>query len=127
MLYDPGIVIVCQGHKRGWFGQRLYRNDALQYLAVSVPVPFTMETDASAEEPLLALYLQLDFALAANLMLEIDRLGGGASDAQAQSMVSSPMDATLCLAVQRLLKRLPTRWRRPCSARSCCASCTTAY
>jgi len=106
VLYDPGIVIVCQGHKRGWFGQRLYRYDALQYLAVSVPVPFTMETDASAEEPLLALYLQLDFTLAADLMLEIDRLGGGASDAQAQSMVSSPMDAALCLAVQRLLEAL---------------------
>ncbi len=77
VLYDPGIVIVCQGSKRGYFGERTYVYDAHQYLAVSVPVPFTMETDASADAPLLALYLHLDFPLAAELMLEIDRHGTG--------------------------------------------------
>lgn len=65
VLYDPGIVIVCQGRKRGYFGRRTYVYDAHQYLAVSVPVPFTMETDASAEAPLLALYLHLEFPLKA--------------------------------------------------------------
>jgi hypothetical protein len=32
-----------------------------------------METDASKTEPLLAIYLHFDFALAAELMLQIDR------------------------------------------------------
>lgn len=106
VLYDPGIVIVCQGCKRGYFGQRTYVYDAHQYLAVSVPVPFTMETDASAQAPLLALYLHLDFSLAAELMLEIDRHGNAAYDVEPQAMMSSPMDDALHLSVQRLLQGL---------------------
>lgn len=106
VLYDPGIVIVCQGTKRGYFGQRTYVYDAHHYLAVSVPVPFTMETDASAECPLLALYLHLDFPLAAELMLQIDRHGGPADAVAPESMMSSPMDAQMHHAVQRLLQAL---------------------
>ncbi|MGV6489685.1 AraC family transcriptional regulator N-terminal domain-containing protein [Stenotrophomonas bentonitica] len=106
VLYDPGIVIVCQGCKRGYFGQRTYVYDANQYLAVSVPVPFTMETDASAESPLLALYLHLDFPLAAELMLEIDRHGISSDVAQPQSMMSSPLDDAMQLTLERLLRAL---------------------
>lgn len=106
VLYDPGVVIVCQGCKRGYFGQRTYVYDAHQYLAVSVPVPFTMETDASEEAPLLALYLHLEFPLAAELMLEIDRHGSTAGDAEPLSMMSSPMDEAMHLCVQRLLQAL---------------------
>lgn len=72
VLYDPGIVIVCQGRKRGYFGDQLYVYDAQHYLAVSVPVPFSMETDASPSHPLLALYLHLDFTMAAELAAQID-------------------------------------------------------
>ncbi|WP_440977200.1 AraC family transcriptional regulator [Pseudoxanthomonas winnipegensis] len=106
VLYDPGIVIVCQGRKRGYFGRRTYVYDAHQYLAVSVPVPFTMETDATAQAPLLALYLHLDFPLAAELMLEIDRHGGPPRTAAPQSLLSSPIDPPLHQAVQRLLLAL---------------------
>ncbi|EPL5958988.1 efflux RND transporter permease subunit [Pseudomonas aeruginosa] len=73
VLYDPGIVIVCQGRKRGYFGEQIYLYDEQHYLAVAVPVPFTMETDATPERPLLAIYLHLDFPLAAGLAVEIDR------------------------------------------------------
>src|ERR1700761_6115427 len=73
VLYDPGIVIVCQGRKRGYFGDQLYLYDEQHYLAVSVPVPFSMETDATQEHPLLALYLHLDFTLAAELAEQIDQ------------------------------------------------------
>ena len=106
VLYDPGIVIVCQGSKRGYFGGRTFVYDAHQYLAVSVPVPFTMETDASPEAPLLALYLHLDFPLAAELMLGIEREGGGGNRTSPQSMMSSPLDAAMHASVQRLLLAL---------------------
>jgi AraC-like DNA-binding protein len=106
VLYDPGIVIVCQGTKRGYFGQQTYVYDADQYLAVSVPVPFTMETDASPQQPLLALYLHLDFQLAAALMLEIDRHRHAYPVASPRSMVSSPMDADMRQSVRRLLEAL---------------------
>lgn len=50
--------------------------DAQHYLVVSVPVRFTMETDASDEEHMLAFCLRLDFKLAVELSLEIDETFG---------------------------------------------------
>ena len=74
VLYEPGIVILCQGRKRGYLGDDVYIYDAQHYLVVSVPVPFTMETDASEEEPMLAVYMRLDFKVAGELLLEIDEI-----------------------------------------------------
>lgn len=106
VLYDPGIVIVCQGRKRGYFGNQVYVYDEQHYLAVSVPVPFTMETDATPERPLLAIYMHLDFQAAAELMIQIDRQGMPGSAAAPQSMMSSPMDAALKTSVLRFLQAM---------------------
>jgi AraC-like DNA-binding protein len=106
VLYDPGIVIVCQGRKRGYFGDRLYLYDEHQYLAVSVPVPFTMETDATRERPLLALYLHLDFTMAAELAAQIDREGTTAHMQAPQSMMSTPMDDAMQSSVLRFLEAM---------------------
>lgn len=106
VLYDPGIVIVCQGCKRGYFRDQVYRYDAQHYLAVSVPVPFVMETEASRQRPLLAIYMHLDFQVAAELMIQIDHHGAPASAAAPQSMMSSPMDAAMKSSVLRFLEAM---------------------
>jgi len=106
VLYDPGIVIVCQGRKRGYFGDQVYVYDEQHYLAVAVPVPFTMETDATPEHPLLAIYLHLDFQLATELTIQIDRHGRPVRDDTPQSMYSSPMDADLRGSVLRFLEAM---------------------
>jgi AraC-like DNA-binding protein len=107
VLYDPGIVIVCQGSKRGYFGDQIYEYDEQHYLAVAVPVPFTMETDATPQHPLLAIYMHLDFTVAADLMLEIDRHHASALEHEApQSMMSSPMDPELKMSVLRFLEAM---------------------
>lgn len=106
VLYDPGIVIVCQGRKRGYFGGELYLYDEQHYLAVSVPVPFSMETEATAEKPLLALYLHLDFALAAELAAGIDASDRAPPAAVPRSMMSSPMDEVMQGSVLRFIEAL---------------------
>lgn len=106
VLYDPGIVIVCQGRKRGYFGDELYLYDEQHYLAVSVPVPFTMETDASSERPLLALYLHLDFTLAGELAAQIDLEGMMAYSEAPKSMTSTPMDDAMQSSVLRFVEAL---------------------
>ncbi|TCL04152.1 MULTISPECIES: AraC family transcriptional regulator [Sodalis] len=105
VLYDPGIVIVCQGRKRGFFGDRVYLYDRQHYLAVSVPVPFTMETDASPEQPLLAIYMHLDFKVAADLMIRIDQRYTGVQ-ARPQGMISTPMDRRFSESVLRFLEAM---------------------
>lgn len=106
VLYDPGIVIVCQGRKRGYFGDQVYLYDEQHYLAVAVPVPFSMETDATPKHPLLAIYLHLDFRVAAELMIQIDREHMPAAGDAPQSMMSSPMDAALRTSVLRFLEAM---------------------
>lgn len=106
VLYDPGIVIVCQGSKRGYFGGECYLYDADHYLAVSVPVPFSMETDATAAHPLLALYLHLDFPMAAELAAQIDREGIAEPVQAPRSMMSTPMDDAMHATVLRFVEAL---------------------
>jgi len=105
VLYDPGIVIVCQGRKRGYFGDQVYVYDDQHYLAVSVPVPFTMETDASPEAPLLAVYMHLDFELAADLMLQLAQYGA-ADQAAPAGLMSTPMDQRMAESVLRFLEAM---------------------
>ncbi len=106
VLYDPGIVIVCQGRKRGYFGEQLYLYDEQHYLAVSVPVPFSMETEATPERPLLALYLHLDFTVAAELAAQIDCEGTAEPARAPQSMMSTPMDEAMQASVLRFLEAM---------------------
>ncbi|HWT37922.1 MAG TPA: AraC family transcriptional regulator [Paraburkholderia sp.] len=107
VLYDPGIVIVCQGSKRGYFGDRIYEYDEQHYLAVAVPVPFAMETRATPQRPLLAIYMHLDFSVAAEIMLQIDRHRASAHRPDSpQSMMSSPMDPALQMSVLRFLEAM---------------------
>lgn len=102
VLYDPGIVIVCQGRKRGYWGNRTYVYDAQHYLAVSIPVPFTMETEASPENPLLAIYFHLDIPKAADLLLELEEQDIAAT-ASPRGMLSSVMEPALSASVERFL------------------------
>jgi AraC-like DNA-binding protein len=105
VLYDPGIVILCQGRKRGYLGDDVYLYDAQHYLVVSVPVPFTMETDASEAEPMLAVYMRLNFQLASELLLQVDE-ALGPNDAQPKGMYASPMDDLLRTSTLRFLEAM---------------------
>jgi AraC-like DNA-binding protein len=106
VLYDPGIVIVCQGRKRGYFGDQVYVYDEQHYLAVAVPVPFTMESDGTPTHPLLAIYMHLDFQMTVDLMIQIDRHRSTIAEEAPLSMMSSPMDATLRMSVVRFLEAM---------------------
>lgn len=104
VLYEPGIVVVCQGRKRGFLGSQTYVYDAQHYLVVSVPVPFTMETDASEKEPLLAIYFRLDFRLLADLLLQME--GAGTADAIPKGMFATAMDEKMSASVLHFLEAM---------------------
>lgn len=80
VLYEPSIVIVCQGRKRGFFGDKVYVYDAQHYLVLSVPLPFSTETEASVEEPMLGVALRIDLAMLADLLLTLDHADAGDED-----------------------------------------------
>lgn len=105
VLYRPGAVFVLQGAKRGLLGSETFIYDARHYLAVSLPVPFRMESRATPAMPLLAIYMDFDLGVAAELA---DLLAREASRALARpkGLVSSPMERRLIGALTRLLEAL---------------------
>ena len=70
VLYRPGAVFVLQGSKQGILEGEVYLYDEDHYLAVSVPVPFRMTSKASQQRPLLAVYLEFDMQMAAEIALQ---------------------------------------------------------
>jgi AraC-like DNA-binding protein len=100
IVYTPRIVVIAQGHKRVWLGEKEFAYDPDHLLVLSVPMPFECQTTASQEEPLLGLAIGVDPILVGELLLEM----GDAPNAEPSSYVSSTaidpevMDAAVRLA-----------------------------
>lgn len=105
VLYEPSIVIVCQGRKKGYLADRVYHYDAQQFLVLSVPLPFSSETEATPEEPMLAVAIKLNLALATELLMLVGE-SGQAIPAAPEGMISTPLDAALLDVLHRLLMAL---------------------
>ena len=102
VLYKPGAVFVLQGSKQGILEGEIYRYDEDHYLAVSIPIPFRMESRASPERPLLAVYLEFDMRLAAEIALQVEAHAERAPE-KPRGLASSRMDPVLADVLRRLL------------------------
>ncbi|MBO9723804.1 MAG: AraC family transcriptional regulator [Novosphingobium sp.] len=112
VLYRPGAVFVLQGSKQGFLDGDEYRYDANHYLAISVPVPFRMASQADAGCPLLAIYLDFDLHLAAEIAAVIAKPDAPHAREQARSLVSSPMGPSIRDVLRRLLVALQSPQER---------------
>jgi AraC-like DNA-binding protein len=108
VLYEPSIVIVCQGRKRGFLGDAMYTYDPHHYLVLSVPLPFESDTLASREEPMLAVAISIDLKLAAELVLALDARHRQQPSAAA-GICSTPLSDDMSDALLRLLTALSSR------------------
>ena len=102
VLYKPGAVFVLQGSKHGILDGEIYLYDEHHYLAVSVPVPFRMTSTASPRRPLLAVYLEFDMQMAAEIATQLENLAGPAS-VKPKGLFSSRMDSSIEDVLLRLL------------------------
>jgi AraC-like DNA-binding protein len=100
IVYTPRIVVIAQGHKRVWLGDKEFVYDPDHLLVLSVPMPLECQTTASEEEPVLGLAIGVDPILVGELLLEM----GDAASAEPSSYVRSTavnegvMDAAVRLA-----------------------------
>ncbi len=105
-LYKPAFCFIAQGSKRALLGDESYRYDPGHYMifTVDLPIAFSVEA-ASAERPYLGLRVDLDPALVASIMMEVNaetRKG----DAGVKALGVSPVNADLLDAVLRLVRLL---------------------
>jgi AraC-like DNA-binding protein len=104
-VYEPGIFIVAQGRKTGYFGERKIVYDPGHYLVLSVPLPFECETEGSPEGPLLAVSISITPTAIAELLLQMGDTQF-ASETSVQTMQSTELDEKLSDAAGRLLESL---------------------
>lgn len=104
IVYEPSIVIVGQGRKRVFMGDLVYTYDPNNYLVLSVPLPLECETEATPEEPFLAVTIKVNQAVLGELLLEM------ADDDAMPGMVcgiyATPLNQELVDATVRLLECL---------------------
>lgn len=105
VMYEPSIVIVCQGRKRGYLADESYVYDANHYLVLSVPLPFESESEASEQEPMLAVALRIDLQVAADLVLALGKSGKDKMSTPA-GIYSTPISDGMSDALLRLLTAL---------------------
>ena len=105
VYYEPSIMIICQGRKRGFLGEREFVYDAQHYLVMSVPLPFECETEASEAEPLLGLSIRVDLTMVAELLMALHDTRG-AVHVEPSGIYATPLDNRLSDAVLRLLEAL---------------------
>jgi AraC-like DNA-binding protein len=105
VLYEPSIVVLVQGRKRGYVGERAFFYDAQQFLVLALPLPFEAETEASAAEPLLGLSIPIDLQTTAEVAMALDEANVPIASAP-QGIVSAPMDDKMSDAVLRLLEAM---------------------
>jgi AraC-like DNA-binding protein len=105
VIYEPSIVIVAQGRKRGYVGDRSFIYDANNYLVLSVPLPFECETEASPTSPMLGIKIRVDPTVIAELLLELDDTTPGSGDVLS-GVSATPLNETLLDATTRLLECL---------------------
>ena len=105
VVYPPVIVFVGQGHKRGYLGNEVYRYDAFNYLVLSVPLPVECEWEASPEEPLLVLAINVEPTMLGEILLELDEPLRPVGP-MPRGISTTPMSNELSGAVIRLLECL---------------------
>jgi AraC-like DNA-binding protein len=105
IAYEPGIFIVAQGRKTGYWGAKKIEFDPGHYLVVSVPVPFECETEGDPEKPLLAVKIGVTPAAVTELLMQMEQLPA-ANGSQPQIMEATAFDGALSGATVRLLESL---------------------
>ena len=105
VVYQPNIVVVGQGRKRGYLGDKVYQYDPFNYLVLSVPLPAECEWEASPEEPLLLVAINVDPTMLGEMLLERDEPLPPVGTTP-RGISTTPMSEELGGAVIRLLECL---------------------
>ena len=104
-IYEPMIIIVAQGQKRVYLGHKVYTYDPFNYLVLSVPLPLECEWEASPEEPLLIVSINVETTMLGEIILEMDE-SLPPVDSTPRGISTPPMNEELCGTVIRLLECL---------------------
>ncbi|MGK7890444.1 MAG: AraC family transcriptional regulator N-terminal domain-containing protein [Leptolyngbyaceae cyanobacterium] len=70
-VYSASIVIIVQGHKTGYLGDRILQYNENNYLILGVPLPIECETHATPDTPTFGLLVDIDVSFLHELVAMI--------------------------------------------------------
>ncbi|KTC21538.1 AraC family transcriptional regulator [Pseudomonas marginalis ICMP 9505] len=106
-IYEPSLMIIAQGSKVAYLGQRTLEYGAGHYLIQAMPVPFECETFAMPNAPLYGVAVGIDRAVLGELVMAMGIQAGPPPAAQTlESMSSVVLDNAMRGCVERLLQCL---------------------
>ena len=110
VLYEPSIVIVARGRKRGYLGGQTYVYDAHNYLVLSVAMPFECETEVGPDGPMLGVSIKVDLTVLGELLMKMKisprQITNASTDGGTLGIFATPVDERMSNAVLRLLRCL---------------------
>jgi len=109
LIYKAGLVLILQGNKTGYLGDQVFCYNPDQYLVLTVPLPFDCDKNASPDNPLLGLLIDIEHTYLFGMidLMEFDTK----VPAKAISLGVAPtqLHAEMRDAVQRLISALCSR------------------
>jgi AraC-like DNA-binding protein len=105
VVYQPKIVVVGQGRKRVYLDDKVYQYDPLNYLVLAVPLPAECQWEASPEEPVLLVAIDVEPTMLGEILLDMDEPFPPVSPTP-RGISTTPMSEELSEAVIRLLECL---------------------
>jgi AraC-like DNA-binding protein len=106
----PALVIVGQGKKNCYVGDRVYEYSPGKALIMFYPLAVEVEfVEASPDKPFLAACVGIDLGRLADVLLRIERIDGGATTAPSpdpSAVFSAPLNDNLLDPMIRLLESL---------------------
>lgn len=104
VLYEPWLLFIVQGEKRGYVGNHVFDYGALCHLAFSVPMPMEAQIlAASPEQPFLGLGISIEPAEIGDLFLQ-SGLDVDTALVRNEPIEASPLPEALLDALTRLVR-----------------------
>ena len=104
LMYEPSLIIIAQGRKVGYLGDREIHYNPGHYLVQTLPLPFECETHGSPEAPLLGVSVKFDPALLSEMVTAMGDIHQ--PQTSPMPMASVAMNDGMQAAVLRLARTL---------------------
>ena len=107
-VYEPAIIIMAQGKKRGTIGEQSFDISVGRYVSVFLPIAWEVEVlEASEEKPLIMSGFKIDLERIANILMRMDRVSSSKPDSETpppSGVYSEPLTDPILDTLNRLLR-----------------------
>ncbi len=108
LVYKPEIILMAQGTKNVYLGDKIYTYDKNNYFVVTVPLPVICEAIIKPGEPLLGIVIEIDPKIIGEIITDMNTAPLN-RDQISNSLFRAEMSEEIIDAAVRLLKAIKTK------------------